>query len=401
MVQGQDSGREKADVPHPLTRFIEPESLELLTGTGADFIEQIGLNVIRDIILNILTGKNLRDSTEALTRRRLTALNMAMLSLFLRGSASSPDFVSTLPQIASDMLARAGLAKSERWIAQWILGLTDKAVQNVLRDDGTLYESYTEHYIETCNEMIDNHRKIYGELTGTLQLDTGAEAQIDWLFMAYLLNTIGSQTLTIRGSDKSLIGKLFEKLILGSLLSILGFQHVAPYQIGQGVFWLSSQEEKRESDATLLYDIGQGVRFDIGFIGRGNPEISLDKVTRFERETLIHGKPFYMATIILVDRIGRNSRIERMAEAVNGSIVQMSATYWPQRVAEILKDTLGFEHELMSISQNDIEDYLREKLKTVPIESFLKNVQIVGPSEIEPVSPVEDDNITEDDQITE
>ena len=143
------------------------------------------------------------------------------------------------------------------------------------------------------------------------------------------------------------------------------------------------------------------MRFDIGFIGRGNPEISLDKVTRFERETLIHGKPFYMATIILVDRIGRNSRIERMAEAVNGSIVQMSATYWPQRVVEILKDTLGFAHELMSISQNDIEDYLRDKLKTVPIENFLKNVRIVGPSEIEPVSPVEDDDKTEDEQITE
>ncbi|MGB8346071.1 MAG: hypothetical protein WCD86_14385 [Ktedonobacteraceae bacterium] len=181
MVQGQDSGREKADVPHPLTRFIEPESLELLTGTGADFIEQIGLDVIRDIVLDVLTGKNLRDSTEAITRRRLAALNLAMLSLFLRGSASSPDFVSALPRVASEMLARKGLPKSERWIAQWVSGLTDKAVQNVLRDDGTLYESYTEHYIEACNEMVDNHRKIYGELSGTLQLDTGAEAQIDWL----------------------------------------------------------------------------------------------------------------------------------------------------------------------------------------------------------------------------
>lgn len=396
MAQGQDSEREQADVPHPLSRFIEPESLELLAGTGADFIEQIGLDVIRDIILDVLTGKNLRDSTEAITRRRLSALNLAMLSLFLRGSASSPDFVSTMPRVASEMLARKRLSRSERWIAQWVLGLTDKAVQNVLRDDISLYESYTQRYIDACNEMIDHHRKIYGELSGTLHLDSGAEARIDWLFMVYLLNTIGSQTLTIRGSDKSLIGKLFEKLILGSLLSILGFQHVAPYQIGKGVFWLSSQDEKRESDATLLYDIGQGVRFDIGFIGRGNPEISLDKVTRFERETLIHGKPFYMATIILVDRIGRNSRIERMAEAVNGSIVQMSATYWPQRVAEILRNTLGFEHELADMSQNTIEDYLRDKLRAILIENFLKDVRIVGPSELEPSA--DENNAVEDDQ---
>jgi hypothetical protein len=292
VAQGQGAEYEQADTPHPLSRFLEPESLELLAGSGDDFIEQIGLDVIRDIVLDVLTGKNLRDSTEAITRRRLSALNLAMLSLFLRESAGSSDFISKLPRIASEMLTRKGLPKSERWIAQWALGLTDKAVQNVLRDDRTLYESYTQHYIEASQEMIENHRKIYGELSGTLHLDGGVEAHIDWLFMAYLLNTIGSQTLTIRGSDKSLIGKLFEKLILGSLLSILGFQHVAPYQIGKGVFWLSSQDEKRESDATLLYDVGQGVRFDIGFIGRGNPEISLDKVTRFERETLIHGNPF-------------------------------------------------------------------------------------------------------------
>ena len=181
-TQGQQpSEPEESGKLSPLSHFMEPYSLELLTGTGADFIEQIGLDVIRDIILDVLTGKNLRDSTEAITRRRLSALNLAMLSLFLRGSASSPDFVSTMPRVASEMLTRKRLPKSERWIAQWVLGLTDKAVQNVLRDDGTLYESYTEQYMEACNEMIDNHRKIYGELSGTLQLDTGAEAQIDWL----------------------------------------------------------------------------------------------------------------------------------------------------------------------------------------------------------------------------
>jgi len=73
-----------------------------------------------------------------------------------------------------------------------------------------------------------------------------------------LLNTVGSQTLTIRGSDKSTNGKLFEKLVLGSLLSILGFTYETTQKIGERVFWLSSQSEKRESDATLIYKIGQG-----------------------------------------------------------------------------------------------------------------------------------------------
>ena len=37
--------------------------------------------------------------------------------------------------------------------------------------------------------------------------------------------------------------------------------------------------------ASALIKAGHGVRFDIGFIGRRNPEISLDEVSRFERET--------------------------------------------------------------------------------------------------------------------
>lgn len=168
------------------------------------------------------------------------------------------------------------------------------------------------------------------------------------------LNAIGSETLTIRGSEKSSYGKLFEKLVLGSLLSILGFRYEASKEIGAGTFWLSTQEDKRESDATLLYELGKGVRFDIGFIGRGNPEISLDKVTRYGREEEIQGAHWYMATIIIVDRLGKNSRVERMARNVGGEIVQMSAAFWPQVVARLLEENLeGYKHELANMSEDD------------------------------------------------
>lgn len=155
-----------------------------------------------------------------------------------------------------------------------------------------------------------------GSLNSEISIGGSQKTQINWLWLTYLLNTIGAQTLAVRGSEKSAYGKLFEKLVLGSLLHILGFKHVVPPQEYEKVFWLSSRAEKRESDATLLYELGKGVRFDIGFIGRGNPEISLDKVTRFEREISLGRSKFFMATIILVDRIGTNSRIERMAKFV-------------------------------------------------------------------------------------
>ncbi len=51
---------------------------------------------------------------------------------------------------------------------------------------------------------------------------------------------------------------MFEKLILGTLLSIFGFRLINPEDSSQNnkVFWLSSRGDKRESDATLLYKPG-------------------------------------------------------------------------------------------------------------------------------------------------
>jgi hypothetical protein len=160
---------------------------------------------------------------------------------------------------------------------------------------------------------------------------------------------------------------------LGSLLHILGFKHVGyPPDQFRRVFWLSSRGERRESDATLLYEAGKGVRFDIGFIGRGNPEISLDKVTRFEREISLGRARFYMATIILVDRIGPNSRIERLAEQANGKIIQMSAGYWPQQVSVELNRVVGFRHELLKMKPELIGGFLRRQLARVPLEDFIE-----------------------------
>jgi hypothetical protein len=397
----------KLNKENQLSDLLGPEALKLLTGNSADFIRQIGFDVIRGILLDILTGKNVRDSTEALTRGRIAALNIALTSFFLRNEAQSPGFIKNLPQLASNVLTKKRISKSERWLANWMLGLTGKSFQNVLRDNKTLIDTYRDRYIETCEEIIAKNKAVYGELTGTLKLSKGisdeqsieyqeAETQIDWLWLLYLLNTIGSQTLTIRGSEKSSYGKLFEKLVLGSLLSILGFQYEPSRNIGEGVFWLSTQGEKRESDATLLYKLGQGVRFDIGFIGRGNSEISLDKVSRFQRQEEIRGRSWYMATIIIVDRLGEDSKVAKQAKEINGDIVQMSASYWPQEVANLLKTRLQLEHELANMKEVQIEDYLKERLQMVPIESFINTLPI---EEIVGEKQLSFDDVTEDNGI--
>ena len=355
-----------------LTELISPKDIDLLSASGSQLVEQIGLDVVRGVVLDILKGKNLRDSTESLTRRRIATLNLATMELFIKGSANSKDFLNQLPKTATDILSKGNLSKAERWLAQWILGLTDKAFQNVLRDDPDAIAGYRDRYIQICDEVIAARKTDKGTLQGEITINGNQKAQINWLWMTYLLNTIGAQTLAIRGSEKSAYGKLFEKLVLGSLLHILGFkQIIPPPQEYEKVFWLTSRNEKRESDATLLYELGQGVRFDIGFIGRGNPEISLDKVTRFEREISLGRSKFFMATIILVDRIGTNSRIERMAKEVQGTIIQMSAGYWPKQVAQVLNKTLGFKHDLTRMTDSEIEKYLQNAMRKVPLEQFI------------------------------
>lgn len=353
--------------------LLDGDARALLTTSGAELIKKIGLDTARNVVLDVLSGRNLRDSTEMLTRRRLALLNAATVQMMIRGSQVQADFVEKLPEIAERILGQKRLAKDERWMAQWVLGLTDKASQNVLRDDASLLAEYRERYEAIYQEVATKSVGDYGDLEGKILLNNQESAEISWKFMLYLLGINGAQTLAIRGSEKSMYGKLFERLVLGSLLHILGFRYtgVRGALDFKREFWLSSQDERRESDATALWEAGKGVRFDIGFIGRGNPEISLDKVTRFAKEIELGRSTWYLATIIIVDRIGQGSRIKSLARQADGDIVQMSMGYWPKEVAILLSERMGFTHPLVDMPRGEIGHYLAEAVAQVPLEDFL------------------------------
>ena len=356
-----------------VSAFAPDDVDDLLQAKGVDFFQRVGVEAIREVVFNILIGKNLRDSTEFLTRRRLVALNAAMVVLFMEGSSKVENFPEELSAIATASLQRSRLPKIERWLSYWALGLTGKGFQNVLRDEAQDLVAYREKYVEACREIIAASEENYGRLEGSIELDSGIKANLDWAFLLYLLSSIGAQTLTIRGSEKSTYGKLFEGLVLGALLHILGFSLVPPDrpQRFQREFWLSSRRKRRESDATLLYEQGKGIRFDIGFIGRGNPEITLDKVSRFEREIELGRSRWYMATIIIVDRIGADSRIADMARDIGATVVQMSGSLWPKQIAQELDRVLGFKHPLAEMSDQDIIQYLKREIEDVPLEDFV------------------------------
>ena len=187
------------------------------------------------------------------------------------------------------------------------------------------------------------------------------------------MTAIGSMTLTIRGSDKSIYGKLFERLVLGSVLSILDFERVNPVTNDKDsrVFWLSDSSDARESDATILVKPGQLARFDIGFIGPGNSEISKDKLTRYAREIEIGKNRHSSRTYIIVDRLPDTSKTRQVAEKVGAEIVQMSLRFWPRDLAKRLCSQFDYQHDLAEMSDAEISGYLASRLEEIPIQEFV------------------------------
>lgn len=346
---------------------------ELLVSRGSEIIKKIGNAAVRDAVLAVLSGENVRNSTEFITRRRLAMSNGALLAMFLRSCNKDAAFINNITNQATEELKQTK-RKEDKWILEWVLGLTDKAVQNILRDNPDELDNYKEKLDETLDDARKDFEDRYGKLGGSLQFE-GNSTVVSWKFIMQVFLAIGAQTLTIRGSEKSTYGKLFERLVLGTILELLGFKLIDPSNPPEKlekVFWLSTTE-KRESDATLIVKPGKGVRFDIGFIGRGNPEISLDKVTRFEREMTLGRQTHYMGTYIIVDRIGENSKIETLANGVGGEIIQMSLAYWLRTIAQLLKRDVGFNHPILKISDKDMPEYLKTEIEKIDVVKYVSN----------------------------
>jgi hypothetical protein len=365
-----------------ISELIPSPTKVLLTGGGKQFVERIGVEAVKSAIHSVMLGENLRTQTEPISRRRIAQISGALIALFTKGYLQIPDFQSKLSSLAVDELKKARRSdNSIVWPAQWLIGLTGKSVQNVLRSNPHAFGRYVYDFekavqdaAKQCREQLGDYRVALGYIEGA----NGERVELDWEGIIRLTTAIGAQTLTIRGSDKSIYGKLFERLILGSYLSILDFQRVDPRtnKKTKGVFWLSDSSDIRESDATLLVSPGKLARFDIGFIGPGNSEISKDKLSRFAREIEVGGSHGSSVTFIIVDRLPKTGKTEKAATTIGAEIVQMSMQYWPRDLAIRLANRLGIKHELAGMPDDKIADYLAAKLRSVQVQDFVAGYEI-------------------------
>lgn len=349
----------------------------ILTGSGREFIERLGVETARQVVLAVLRGENIREQTEPLTRRRVVLATGAMVALFARGWQEVDNFTDRVSPMALEQMNAAPQSNKEiMWPAQWLVGLTGKGIQNVLRSNPDARDQYLKDFEAAVEEAARQCEADFGAVKmslGFVETNGRASKTLGWKDIARLTTAIGSATLTIRGSEKATYGKLFERLVLGSVLTILGFEPIADAADSkiEKVFWLSDSSDVRECDATIRLRAGKLARFDIGFIGRGNPEIMKDKLTRYASEVKQHGKKSASRTFIIVDRMPDTQKTAEAARKAGSEIVQMSMQFWPQELARRLKARLGYEAEILKIPEDELSDYLAEKIARISILDFL------------------------------
>jgi len=355
-----------------ISDFIPQLGKDLVFVSKEDVLGKVGQEVMQHIVTSILCGGNVRSLTEGLTRRRLTISNASMLCAYLNALKYVNEFKEKPFLIVEEEFTKNSLTKEEKAFLNWMVGLSGKGIQNILRENNQNRKKYLQDLENELEFSAQKVKETLGPLSSTVQLNN-EEFFLEWENLLQVFMAIGAQTLTIRGSEKSVYGKLFERLVLGSVLTIFGFDLISKNDISKTnmVFWLTEQGNKREADATLLLKAGKGARFDIGFIGRGNSEISLDKVSRFEREMERGRQTNYMSTIVLVDKIGDRSRIQELASAIQGEIIQMSMSYWVKETAHVLEKKLGLQTEFLAVSDEESLLLIEEKMQSIDLSKFI------------------------------
>lgn len=349
--------------------------VELSSLSSENLVKKLGMKVFVSVVVDILMGGNVRDFTEILTRKRLVKSYCEILLFFHEANKAiyrerKVKSSCQIMYLAQKELINGNIPKRYVPIYNWLVGSTSKQIDNVLR--GNFSDIFSSLLKKTHQEIADTV-KYNIDFKYNHYIDFKYNRYIDLLYFSLVC---GSATLTIRGSEKSLHGKYFEKLILGCIFQICGFKLVEKidYHDSRPIFVLSSQDKNtRESDATLYYN-NLIIKVDIGFIGKGNPEITNDKISRYAREIEGDGKQINSKTIVIIDTLSQQSGLYNFAKKINASIFCMSNKNWFIELTKELFNYFNMNNVIESIHYSKIKIFLEKRIKQldVSIEELIK-----------------------------
>ncbi len=241
---------------------------------------------LRVLVAHILKGRNYRLITERNTKDKLILTYVWLLDIYRNARAKWGE--EWKQGLLKDLQGIKRKTTEQNNLQVWLMGLTQKTATNL-----GVKRNLELHLIETDESVTQMLRQL-----GRSQDDIDA---------AWLLLMGGAATLTIRGSDKSKVGKRVERLLAKSALTILGFT------LNEN-FWMNIErdaEVERETDAEVATRRGR-LRIEVGLIEAGNQEVIEDKIGRVGQNG-----------IILFDRIGPKSNIHQTAANKQVNLVQI------------------------------------------------------------------------------
>lgn len=255
---------------------------------------------VRQIVAALFQGYNYRLYTEGQTRRDLLEAyrRLGAVRQRLPEDAGPAEWVTAV---------QSELERGEADLALWLLGLTNKAAQNLglRRDDRARY----------LEEIAAHIRSLTAAAPG-LQFED-----------AMLQLWAGAATLTVRGSRKSTAGKTLERAFLRAGLSLLGLAEGADY-------WLNMQRDAevgREIDGEIASRRGR-IRVEMGLIGVGNQEVIEDKINRVGP-----------GGMVIFDQLGPKSSAWHTAANQQVAFIQIRNNRPLTEMHDFLKDRLDQE----------------------------------------------------------
>lgn len=337
-----------------------------------EFISNIGSKELKENLNKVLHGGNYHMLTENRCKYMIYDACHQLQTLIenLNNKLSDSDCDKSSDSNFRDLIYSFGIYlltspqnSLERTVSLWILGLTKKGFDNII---GTSNKTYS---------VIDYCKKYINEIDYTLKSENDEEITLTRRLNYIKIISSSSLSLAIRGSMKSMTGKLLERLILGLSLSSFNFTFIPHDELkdynfkkDKVYFWLSDTEEKngREKDATIIYN-NKAINIDIGLIGIGNPEIASDKLTRYRSQLNINNKTYNAHTIVIVAFKNSGQTIDQAAKESNTDIISINNNeLWTFMLYK--KICTFFEIEPQNLEEFNKSS--RKKIDTISISSL-------------------------------